>query len=57
MDDPNVEYMKPELDDDLDELEIESEYCTCGHLSEEHVDFESECTECECESFKPQEVE
>ena len=37
--------------------EIESVYCTCGHLNEDHLDFENECCECECESFKPQEVD
>lgn len=35
----------------FDETEV---YCTCGHLDEDHVEYEAECTKCECTSFKPQ---
>ena len=55
-DDPVFDEIE-EVDDDLDDLEEESVYCTCGHLNEDHLDFENECCECECESFKPQEVD
>jgi len=27
------------------------DHCTCGHIRESHVNFDSECEKCNCEEF------
>jgi hypothetical protein len=34
------------------DLEYSECICSCGHVKEDHIDYENECCYCDCSSYK-----